>query len=153
MQGQGFENVADETLFWCGPWPEQESDGVRVARWDRDQLGYIRALGGSPTSQVVSAPIELEGQAAAVFLNVDGISQHSQVSVEVLDQQFAPLPGYSRNHCLTPRSSGLNQPVQWLNSKETIDPSLGPVRIRVQLEGACAEDTKLYAVYLKPGHL
>ncbi|MEL7186794.1 MAG: hypothetical protein AAFN50_10255, partial [Pseudomonadota bacterium] len=36
MQGQGFENLGDETLFWYAPWPEEASDGVRVASWQRD---------------------------------------------------------------------------------------------------------------------
>lgn len=37
IQGQGFENVGEETLFWYAPWPEQASDGVRVAVWQRDR--------------------------------------------------------------------------------------------------------------------
>src|SRR5690606_8878026 len=78
VQGQGFENVADETLFWYAPWPEHSSDGVRVASWPRDRLGYfrptddgrLRRRGGS---HVVSAAIDLEGKAAQLALNLDGI--------------------------------------------------------------------------------
>ena len=43
VQGQGFENVGEETLFWYAPWPEQLSNGVRVASWQRDRLGYFQA--------------------------------------------------------------------------------------------------------------
>ena len=44
IQGQGFEQVGDETLYWYAPWPEQSSDGVRVASWPRDRLGYLPAI-------------------------------------------------------------------------------------------------------------
>ena len=43
VQGQGFENVGEETLFWYASWPEHFGDGVRVASWERDRLGYLRA--------------------------------------------------------------------------------------------------------------
>lgn len=46
IQGQGFENVDDETWFRYAPWPEEASDGVRVTGWRRDRLGYFSC--GSP---------------------------------------------------------------------------------------------------------
>ena len=46
IQGQGFENVGDETLFWYAPWPEEASDGVRVTSWPRDRLGYFSPYEG-----------------------------------------------------------------------------------------------------------
>jgi hypothetical protein len=33
MQGQRFENVDDEPLFWHAQWPEKKSDGLRLAVW------------------------------------------------------------------------------------------------------------------------
>ncbi len=30
IQGQGFENIGDESLFWYAPWPEPVSNGVRL---------------------------------------------------------------------------------------------------------------------------
>lgn len=148
MQGQGFANMGDETLFWYGPWPEQSSTGVRVARWERDRLGYYRALAKPNPSHLVSAPIELEGQPLSVFLNLDGLGEYSHVTVEVLDPHFRPLSNYSKSACLAPEFSGLRRQVRW-RTTETIDPRLDAVRIRVNLEGIRAEDTKLYAVYLQ----
>jgi len=152
IQGQGFENVGRETLFWYAPWPEQASDGVRVARWERDRLGHFQALpsrnGRSQTSHLVSAPIDLERKPVSVFLNVGGINEYSRATVEVLDEQFAPLPGYSKADCLGPESPGLSQQVKW-RTREMIVPGLGPVRVRINLEGIRREDVKLYAVYIK----
>jgi len=151
-QGQGFENVGEETLFWYAPWPETASDGVRVASWERDRLGCFGALpspgGRGGTSHVVSCPIDLEGKPASVFLNLDGITEYSRATVEVLDEQFAPLPGYSKADCLGPDSPGLCQQVKW-RSREAIQPGLSPVRVRINLEGVRREDVRLFAVYVK----
>ena len=51
MQGQGFGNIDEETLFWNSPWPEQKSDGVRVAVWPRDRLGYLQAYSREPLTK------------------------------------------------------------------------------------------------------
>ena len=55
MQGQGFENVGDETLFWYAPWPEQLSNGVRIATWKRDRLGYFKAADIEPGNRTAAA--------------------------------------------------------------------------------------------------
>ena len=153
MQGQGFENVGDETLFWYAPWPEVRSDGVRVASWHRDRLGYFQAFlkGESRPDRgyhCVSAPVDLEGRAARVLVNVDGISEYSHVSVEVLDEQFNPLVGYTKDVFIGPRASGLRQPVQW-RDRDLIEPVDGRVRIRASIEGIRPEDVRLYAIYLE----
>ena len=152
MQGQGVENVGDETLFWYGPWPEQGGNGVRLARWERDRLGYFRALateaGRGESTQVTSAPIDLEGSPVRVFLNVDGIGPYSRVAVEVLDERFAVLPQYAKANCLSPEASGLRREVRWRGRKK-IESDVNSVRLRVHFEGVRAEDVKLYAVYLE----
>ena len=153
MQGQGFENIGDETLFWYAPWPELDSDGVRVASWPRDRLGYFHSYFTSRTMgrglpHFVSAPIDLEGKPARVLLNVDNLDEHSQVSVEVLDEQFLPIPGYGRESCLAPTSGGFRQPVKW-QAHEVVENVDGPIRIRVNCGGLRPEDTKIYAVYVE----
>lgn len=39
MQGQGFENIGGEMLFWYAPWGG--CNGIRVASWPQDRLGYF----------------------------------------------------------------------------------------------------------------
>ncbi|MCW5849850.1 MAG: hypothetical protein KIT87_07185 [Anaerolineae bacterium] len=152
VQGQGFENIGDETLFWYAPWPEQDSDGVRVATWTRDRLGYFQPFTsrrvGAGESHVVSAPIDLEDGAARVSLNLTGVGDHSQVRVEVLDEQFNPLPGYTREACQPLREAGLRQAVTW-QDRDVVVMTGGPVRLRVLFEGLRLEDTRLYAAYLE----
>ncbi len=155
MQGQGFENIGTETLFWFSSWPEEASDGVRLASWDRDRLGYFTATGvgnwsyskGS-TSHFISAPIDLEGKATKLAMNVDGLNPHSHLTVEIQDLEFKPIPGFQANCCQIIEESGLHQPVTWGN-QEVIGSFNGLIRIRVNFHGIRPEDIRLYAVYLE----
>ena len=153
VQGQGFENIGDETLFWYAPWPEQLSDGVRVASWPRDRLGYLqpfdrRQLRIPNGCHVISAPIDLGGRPARVALNVAGLSQLAQVTVGVLDERFRPLDGYSHRDC-RPLESGLKQPVTW-RRRAVVEGTGGPIRLRVNYAGIRPEDPQLYAIYVEP---
>jgi hypothetical protein len=153
IQGQGFENVGDQTLFWYAPWPEQDSNGVRVATWARDRLGYFHTFRGSRMRSIheahfVSAPIDLEGKAARLLLNVDGITEQSGVSVEILDEKFNNVPGYNAESCLRLTESGLEQAVCW-REQESISHIASPIRVRVNFTGLRPEDVRLYALYLR----
>lgn len=152
VQGQGFENVADETLFWYAPWPEQLSDGIRVASWKRDRLGYLQPfdqMRRPDGCHVISAPIDLEGQRGRVALNVDGLSEYAQVTVEILDEHFIPVQGYSSDDCL-PLESGLDQQVTW-KDRTLVNKKDGAFRIRLNFAGVRPEDPKLYAIYVETG--
>ena len=152
IQGQGFENIGDETMFWYGPWPEQISDGVRVATWKRDRLGYVSGylkagLQGDYTSHMISAPIDLEGQPARVALNVDGVGEYGHVEVEVLNEQLTPCPGYERAQAIPVSESGLRQYVSWEGNDQIV--SDGRIRLRFHIGGTRPEDVRLYAAYLE----
>ena len=152
IQGQGFENIGDETLFWYAPWPEQVSDGIRIASWPRDRLGYFQPFFGSrmssrEDSHFVSAPIDLQGKPADLKLNIAGITEYSGVTVEILDEQFNTLDGYGAAVSVTPDSSGLDQPVTW-GDRQAVEHSDGLIRVRVNFTGIRPEDVRLYAVYL-----
>jgi len=152
IQGQGFENIGDETMFWYGPWPEQISDGVRVATWKRDRLGYVSGylkagLQGDYTSHMISAPIDLEGQPARVALNVDGVGEYGHVEVEVLNEQLTPCPGYERAQAIPVSESGLRQYFSWEGNDQIV--SDGRIRLRFHIGGTRPEDVRLYAAYLE----
>ena len=156
IQGQGFENVGDETLFWYAPWPEEASDGVRVTSWPRDRLGYfspyeggIWVYAGGSDPHFVSAPIDLEGNASRLDVNVEGINAHSSITVEIQDQAFRPVPGYDRGASQGPAGPGLAQPITW-QGHDVIEGVTGPIRVRVDFGGVRPEDVRLYAVYLDP---
>ena len=165
MQGQGFENIGNETLFWYFQWPEQKSDGVRVAVWPRDRLGCFQAYahgplttgeqgtglaaGGSTTPHIISAPIDLKGQPVRVSLNADPPNQYCGVSVEVLDEHFHPVEGYTHTDCDPIREGGFRQQVTW--NSNGIPAMANRIRIRIDFTGIRFEDALLYAVYLETG--
>ena len=148
IQGQGFENIGDETLFWYSPWPEGRSDGVRVATWQRDRLGCFRPFVG-PKDQpyIISAPLDPEGRAVKVSINVDGLSEYAGVRVSVLDEKLRPLQDYGRLDALVIRENGLAQSVGWKKSNDELVTDR-PFRLRVDFEGARPEDIRLFAIYI-----
>ena len=96
---------------------------------------------------VISAPIDLEGQPCTVALNVDGLSEYSQVTLDILDERFRPIKGYTREDCL-PLTSGFHQTVAWKN-RERIDGRNGAIRIRLNYTDIRPEDPKVYAIYVE----
>ncbi|MAG35457.1 MAG: hypothetical protein CL878_04315 [Dehalococcoidia bacterium] len=152
--GQGMRNWGDETLLWYESWGDGD---IRLARWPRDRLGYFRAFnpedvgqGPQPAERVrhcISCPLGLDGESARVYANADGVWEHSELTVEVLDEQFRPLRGYSGDACVPLREPGLRQPVVW-KDRATVTDIAGPVRLRVNFGGLRPEDAKLYAIYV-----
>lgn len=149
VQGQGFENIGDETLFWYSPHPEHDARGIRVAVWERDRLGFLQPFWGpGQDSHLVSAPIDLEGRAAALYANVDGIGEHAQIRVALLDERFGELPGFGKDESVALREPGLKQKVTW-TGRDAAPAGAGTVRIQVNFEGVRPEDIKLYALYVE----
>jgi hypothetical protein len=153
IQGQGFENIGDKTVFWYGKWPENNSDGVRAATWERDRLGYFKPfqaprMKSLAEAHFISAPIDLEGASANLLLNIDGISKHAGIEAEILDERFRTLSGFEAKNCIPLKSGGLRQQVSWKNQEIIADPS-GPVRIKIGFNGLRPEDVRIYALYLQ----
>ena len=146
MQGQGYENVGDETLFWYSAWREGE---VRLARWERDRLGYasVDDEDGPAGAHLWTSPFRMEGGLASVFLNVEGTGPHSSVSVAVTDERFEPISGLGADQCATVED-GYRARVRW---KDGDAASVGeqPVRLKISFEGLRAQDLKLYAAYVE----
>ena len=94
------------------------------------------------------APIDLEGGAAQLRLNVDRLNQYSGLTLEILDERLQALPGYSRENCDAPGENGYNQLVTW-GGRDTISHSAGRLRVRVDFTGVRPEDVQLYALYLR----
>ena len=79
-------------------------------------------------------------------MNADGLSGHSELSVEVLDEQFRPVKGYSGEACIPLKEPGLRQPVSWKGRGDNV--LKGPFRLQLTFGGIRPEDIKLFAVYV-----
>jgi len=150
-QGQGFENIGNRTIVYYGIWPETDRNGptgVRIATWPRDRLGYFSPAPGIEGAHCVSSPLTPGRSDARVFLNATGLSGQSRLTVEILDEQFRPLPGFSAADFLAlTNKSGLRLPVGW-RGKETLGGVEQPVRVRVNWGGDLPEAAKLHAIYV-----
>jgi hypothetical protein len=155
-QGQGMVHLGDKTHYWYEAWG-QAGGGVRMATWERDRFGYFRMFdkeflprdpyGRSLQAHLISCPMKLDRAGARVFVNADGLSENSELTVELLDREFRKIPGYSGANCIPLRASGLRQAVSW-RTRQDLEAFSHPIRVRVNFGGIRPEDAKLYAIYV-----
>lgn len=158
LQGQGFENIGDETFIYYGAWDPRsrekvpERGGVGIARLPRDRFGdlVVETAGKGPgdyqlpeiTSEFVTAALSLRRR-QNFFVNAEGLGPDAGLKVELLSANETPLPGYAS----TVRQSGFQTPVRWEKDGGDLPER---VRVRVTFEGRRNTDIRFSALYLKP---
>lgn len=151
-QGQAFINTKDRTLHYYGIWTENDRNsptGVRIATWPRDRLGYFSPGPTAENAHCISSPLTLARDNAKVFINATGLSAEHQLTVEILDEQMRPLPGYTAaEYTPQPTPSGLRLPLIW-QARKTLENVGKPFRIRINWTGKNPTSTRLYAVYIE----
>lgn len=143
-QGQGMAQIGDQTFYYYGAWPA--GGHVRVARWPRDRFGFLQIIPDSPSGTCVTCPLHIHDNQAQVFLNVDGLNEHSEVLVEVLDEQCRELHGYCGESAAHVMENGFRVPVRW--PQQSTLPVGQTCRLRLRWRGVRPEDAKLYAIYI-----
>jgi hypothetical protein len=158
QSGNGILNVGDETRIYFGRWLNADyGEGylgeVALATLPRDRWGYLAVQsapshGGttSPRGAVWSAAIVLPDRPADFFLNAEGCAG---ISVEVADERFALLPGFSgTDRGVVNAAAGLDCPVRWAGG--SLAALAGrTVRFRIHLENSAAAAPRLYAAYVR----
>ena len=99
------------------------------------------------SAHFISYPIALTGPDQKVFVNADGLSDQTYLTVEIYDDQLRPVPGYSGEAAAPVKVSGFRQAAQW-GSKTTLGAEGRPIRVRVNFEGEEPEGIRVYAVYV-----
>ena len=145
--GQGFSNRGDETLVWFSTWLTP-SDGIRLATWQRDRLGFLQPWKGALSQPpcLISAPISTDGSRVEISVNAEGLTKSNRLRVSVLDEHFRELPGFSAAACTQPIRSGLRERVTW-ETHDSVVPN-GRIRIRLDFEGPQVDDLKVYGIYV-----
>jgi len=156
-QANGILNVGDQTLIYHGRCRNtNEVDPatghcysyaeVALATLPRDRWG---ALGLSPErhdGHVWTAPIVLPGLTSQLFLNADGAEG---IRIEVADEHFNLLTGYSGTSSGVPAASGgLDCPVQW-PSGDLAAVAGQTIRFKIHLNATEKVSPRLYAVTLE----
>jgi hypothetical protein len=94
-------------------------------------------------------PIKISQYGAKVFVNVSGLSDHSQITVEILNERFERLEGYTSSDFIPLKeNSGFRIPIKWKQNDVIITKS-ELIRIRVNWDGLRLEDARIYAVYIE----
>ena len=149
IQGQGFENIGDRTIFYYSIWTAANFDGhygIKIATWPRDRLGYFSPGPKITDAHCISTPIKVV-PGSRIYVNADGLSKASQLSVELLDEQFRPLPAYSGDNCIPLVKSGLRESVSW-KGKDSVGLAGNPLRVRINWTGPQSDEAHLFAAYL-----
>ena len=163
LQGQGFENVGEQTFVYYGAWdPRQRGaarGGVGIAMLPRDRFGdlVVELAGKGPgdyqtpeiTSEFITAAMPVKtGVPHRLCVNAGGLGADAALRIELLGENEKPLPGYSAKDAAIVRQSGFQTPVVWSGNSEPRDlPER--IRIRVIFEGRRSTDIRFSALYLR----
>lgn len=149
IQGQGFENVGEETYIWYGAWDPRFTDpyvprgGLGLAILKRDRFGYLSPRDDGAAS-LVTSELSIDG-AASLYVNAGGLSKDSRLSVEFLDRYERTIPDYSGQHAMSVTESGSRVSVR--RNGDSINYQ-DPIKVRISFEGSKSSNARLYAIYL-----
>jgi len=145
-QGQGMENLGEQTLYWYSLWRGTEGSGIRMVTWPRDRVGLLKPF-RSAGAQAISCPIAVEEGAGEVHVNASGLGKNSQLRISLLDEGFHPIPGFSGDDAAVLSEGGFRVPVKWKGGDRLL-PAQKSVRLQVDFAGVRPEDAALHAVYV-----
>ncbi len=159
LQGQGFEQVGDETWIWHGNWDMRrlaqvpfrpKSGQVGLLRLPRDRFGYVAVLDpkmaraqdtfGNGVGSMMTVPFEVGKTAVQFSANVE-LAAEGTVRFELLDRAGRLVPGYRA----TVSGSGLRVPLPWQTKRRL---PAGTYRLRTVIERRGPESPKVFAVYV-----
>ena len=161
LQGQGFENIGDETLLYYGSWdprptggPPVPRGGVGIAMLPRDRFGDLRvdesAKGQGdyqlPTivSEFVTTALAVsESETPRFFVNASGLGQEANLRIELLDLSEQPIPG----RIARVEESGFQTALAWVDETEALPER---IKVRATFEGEKKSEIRFHALYLLP---
>ncbi len=165
LQGQGFENIGEQTYLYYGAWDPRNwqgsppRGGIGIATLPRDRFADLvvdeTLLGPGDyqlpaiKSEFITAPIALQGNGPRRFyVNAEGLGKEAALKVEILDQTTTPLPNFSGAHAATVRTNGFQSPILWNGQAEVADLP-DRVRLKVSFEGRNRSDIRCSALYVR----
>ena len=165
LQGQGFENIGDQTFIYYGTWDPRTwqgsppRGGVGIATLERDRFADLvvdQTTKGSGNyqmpeivSEFITAAVNLEGHGPHRFhMNADGLGDEAALKIELLSHNTAPLPEFSGENAAMVRQSGFQTPIAW-NGKDRIVGLPDRVRFKVTFAGRKNTDIRFSAMYVR----
>lgn len=161
LQGQGFENIGDQTFVYYGAWDPRARGaprgGVGIATLPRDRFADLvvdlsaRGPGDYQQPKITSEFVTKEIRRGdkpirRFYVNADGLGPQARLRIELLDEKEKPIPAYAGKNAATIETSGFQTPVTW--NQAAASPSF-PDRfhLRVVFEGEQNTDIRFNAIY------
>lgn len=159
IQGQGFENIGEQTFLYYGTWDPrptggkaQPRGGVGIAALPRDRFGdlVVETAGEGPGDyQMPKVTAEFVTTSIAVkqprfFVNADGLGDDARLRIELLDHLERPIAEFAGANAATVTRRGFQTPVEWKVKAALPD----RVRLHVIFEGRRRTDIRLSAIYV-----
>jgi len=165
LQGQGFENIGDQTFVYYGAWDPRHwqgsppRGGVGIVTLPRDRFATLRVDETTKgkgdyqlpkiKSEFLTKAVNLDGKKShRFFVNADGLSEDAHLKIELLSYNAIPLPGYSGKNAALLSKSGFQTPIQW-NGKTDIKDLPDRIRVRVTFEGKQKTNIRFSALYMQ----
>lgn len=165
LQGQGFENIGNETFIYYGAWDPRNwqgsppRGGVGIATLPRDRFADLvvdESTQGKgnyqmtrTVSEFITAAVNLKGDGPQrFFLNAAGLSDDAQLKIELLGHSTIPLPGFSGKNAALVSKNGFQTPIAW-KGKTRVDGLPKRVRLKVTFVGKQKSKIRFSAIYAK----
>jgi hypothetical protein len=144
LQGHAFANVGEKTMMWYSHWDtggKMQSMEIGLAQLRRDSFAHLTRMVTNSPAHLVSAQFTTKG-AARMFLNAEGLSQETPLTVELLDDSARPIPAFSGKNAATISTSGTRRQVNWRRAL----PANRPLAVRLKFPDS--GEPKVYAIYV-----
>lgn len=165
LQGQGFENVGDQTYIYYGAWDPRNFQsspprgGVGIVTLPRDRFGALlvdettKGSGNYQMSETLSSfitgPVELNGEEPhSFYLNADGLGDDAILKVEILSHTTAPLVEFSGKNAAKVKKIGFQSAINW-NEETALKNLPDRIRLKVTFEGKKKTDIRFHAIYVR----
>jgi hypothetical protein len=154
LQANAFVNHGDKTYIWYGGASDETGKStaiennaeVGLATMPRDRFGYLRPTSGDAV--LISQALPASDGMVEVAINAEDVGEDGRLRIELLDERFQPISGFSGANSALVTKSSLRRPVEWTNGTSAAIKSA--YRIRVFFEGKLAKNIRLYGIYTLP---
>jgi len=164
LQGQGFENVGDQTWIYYGAWDPRSWEsspprgGIGIVTLPRDRFADLivdestQGPGDYQMEKTVASflteSIDVKKGARRLFINAEGLGKDATLRVELLDHLMNPLEGYSGADAARVSANGFQTPVTF-SGKSEVSGLPDRIKVRVTFDGKNRTDIRFSAMYVR----
>ena len=163
LQGQGFENIGEQTYIYYGAWDPRAwkgsppRGGVGIATLPRDRFAEFvvdESTKGNgdyqmpeTVSEFITSSIDLrDNHPRRFYINADGLGEQAALKVELLSHHMVALPELSGDKAAIVRESGFQTPIMW-NGHHEVSGLPERARLKVTFVGSRKSNIHFSALY------